>query len=135
MSYVVPPLTHVLSAIGKLQALPAGSHVPPHEYNEYLLDALRIDPATIPADVAEWAAGLASQLPPGVNGALVAAYLAGKEYRAVGADTLIVAYAVALLVVPSGLIGALDTIARLTAPPVVDLGDVDPTPDTLPTQE
>lgn len=128
--YTVPPLTHVLSEIGKLQPL-TQRRVTLRDHNEHLLAALRIDPSTLPADVADYAADLALQLPPGANGALVAAYLAGGEYQMVEANTLLVAYAVALLVDPSGLGvgGALDLIEQVIAPPVVDFGDADPTPD------
>ena len=128
----VHPLTFVLAEIGKLQALPPSARVTLRDHNEHLLDALRIDPANLPADVAEWAANLASQLPPGTNGAVVAAYLAGAEYDAVEVNTLLVAYAVALLADAYPLIGALDLIGRLTAPPVFDPGDTGPAPDVAP---
>ena len=143
----VSPLIYILAAIGPLtdilnghdfEANPVEPRVDAADHNRRLLDALRLPPSVLLAEqpgLHAEALSLVGGIPETADQLAIVLYTAALCWPAqVGARDLLLAYCAALLLDPADPVVSmtLGIIERLTAPPVVDVGDVDPTPDVAP---
>ena len=119
---------------------PDGPEVMPAEHARLVWNALALPPSTLLAERPEMhAAGLSlvAEVPEPLRLSLACLGFGASFrhfYPRVPAKLLIECYACALLADPTDPLvsGAIGFLGQMLAPPVVDIGDVDPTPDVAP---
>ena len=142
----VSPLIYILAAIGPLSDIlnghdfeldPVEPRVYIGDHCQRLLDALRLPPSVLLAEqpgLHADALSLTGGIPETAQRLAIVQAIVGKSYAQIAARDLLLVYCAALLIDPAdpSVAMTLGIIDRLTATPVVDVGDVDPTPNVAP---